>query len=171
VLLAGLARAAVTKTIAGSDKHPDYASGADGISVACGIVDNCYSNLNAMLIAIFEDDISQRELLSQWLTVAGYDARCFEKGQALLHSMGVEKYDLLVLDWNVPDISGMDVLNLVRERSHLPVLFCTARGAEEDIVRALRAGADDYLIKPLRRRELLARIEAVVRRTGRMKEA
>ena len=85
--------------------------------------------------------------------------------------MGIEKYDLLVLDWNVPDTSGMDVLNLVRERSHVPVLFCTARGAEEDIVRALRAGADDYLIKPLRRRELLARIEAVVRRTGKMKEA
>jgi len=50
-------------------------------------------------------------------------------------------------------------------------LFCTARGAEEDIVGALRAGADDYLIKPLRRRELLAHIEAVVRRTGKMKEA
>jgi len=59
----------------------------------------------------------------------------------------------------------------VRERSHVPVLFCTARGAEEDIVGALRAGADDYLIKPLRRRELLAHIEAVVRRTGKMKEA
>jgi DNA-binding response OmpR family regulator len=171
VLLAGLASAAVTETIAGSDKHPDYASGADGISVAFGIVDNCYSNLNAMLIAIFEDDISQRELVSQWLTVAGYDARCFEKGQALLQAMGVERYDLLVLDWNVPDISGIDVLNLVRERSHVPVLFCTARGAEEDIVRALRAGADDYLRKPLRRRELLARIEAVLRRIGMAKQA
>jgi len=85
--------------------------------------------------------------------------------------MGAEKYDLLLLDWNVPDMSGIHVLNLVRERSHVPVLFCTARGAEEDIVRALHAGADDYVCKPLRRRELLARIEAVVRRTGKMKEA
>jgi DNA-binding response OmpR family regulator len=121
-----------------------------------------------MLIAILEDDISQRELLSHWLTVAGYDARSFAQGQMLLRAMALESFDMLMLDWNVPDVAGIDVLKRVREHSKVPVLFCTARDAVADVVKALREGADDYLIKPLRRLELLARIEAVIRRSRKV---
>jgi two-component system, OmpR family, response regulator RegX3 len=122
----------------------------------------------AMRIAILEDDPSQLELLSHWLRLAGHDAHPFEQGAPLLRTLEHETFDVLLLDWNVPDVSGIEVLNRVRQqlRSRIPVLFGTARNAEADIVAALRAGADDYLVKPLRRMELLARLEAVTRRNA-----
>jgi two-component system response regulator RegX3 len=121
-----------------------------------------------MRIAILEDDPSQLELLTHWLQLAGHDAHPFEQGAPLLRTLEHETFDALLLDWNVPDVSGMEVLNRVRQqlRSSIPVLFGTARNAETDIVAALRAGADDYLVKPLRRMELLARLEAVTRRSA-----
>jgi two-component system response regulator RegX3 len=121
-----------------------------------------------MRIAILEDDASQLELLSHWLQIAGHHAQPFEQGARLLRKLEHETFDALLLDWNVPDVSGIEVLNRVRQqlRSGIPVLFGTARNAEADIVAALRAGADDYLVKPLRRMELLARLEAVTRRNA-----
>ena len=71
---------------------------------------------------------------------------------------------MLILDWNLPDATGIDILRRVRQNSKVPVLFCTARDDRDDVVKALDEGADDYLIKPLRRMELLARIESVARR-------
>jgi two-component system response regulator RegX3 len=121
-----------------------------------------------MRIAILEDDPSQLELLSHWLQIAGHHVHPFEQGAPLLHTLEHETFDALLLDWNVPDVSGIEVLKRVRQklRSSIPVLFGTARNAEADIVAALRAGADDYLVKPLRRLELLARLEAVTRRNA-----
>jgi two-component system, OmpR family, response regulator RegX3 len=119
-----------------------------------------------MRIAILEDDPSQLELLSHWLQLAGHHPYPFEQGARLLRTLEHGTFDALLLDWNVPDVSGIAVLNQVRQqlRSGIPVLFGTARNAEADIVAALRSGADDYLVKPLRRMELLARLEAVTRR-------
>ena len=119
-----------------------------------------------MRIAILEDDPSQLELLSHWLKLAGHHAHAFEQGAPLLRTLEHETFDVLLLDWNVPDVSGIEVLRQVRQqlRSRIPVLFGTARNAEEDVVAALRADADDYLVKPLRRLELLARLEAMTRR-------
>ena len=119
-----------------------------------------------MRIAILEDDLSQLELIGHWLESAGHLAQTFERGALLLRALEQETYDALVLDWNVPDVSGIEVLRQVRQQLHTgtPVLFGTARDAQEDIVAALRAGADDYLIKPMRRMELLARLEALTRR-------
>ena len=121
-----------------------------------------------MRIAVLEDDPSQLELLSHWLQIAGHQAHPFEQGAPLLRTLEHETFDVLLLDWNVPDVSGIEVLKRVRQqlRSGIPVLFGTARNAEADIVAALRAGADDYLVKPLRRMELLARLEAVTRRNA-----
>ena len=121
-----------------------------------------------MRIAILEDDPSQLELLSHWLKLAGHHAHTFEQGTPLLRTLEHESFDALLLDWNVPDVSGIEVLRQVRQqlRSSIPVLFGTARNAEEDIVAALRAGADDYLVKPLRRLELLARLDAVTKRNA-----
>ena len=80
--------------------------------------------------------------------------------------------DLILLDWMIPDKSGTEVLAWIRAnlKERVPVVFVTARDAEEDIVSVLQAGADDYMVKPLRKAELLARINAVVRRTRPEKE-
>ena len=119
-----------------------------------------------MRIAILEDDVSQTELLSHWLQLAGHHPHSFEQGANLLRALERESFDALVLDWNVPDLSGVDVLKRVRQRLHssVPVLFVTARNREDDVVTALREGADDYMVKPVRRLELLARLEALFRR-------
>jgi DNA-binding response OmpR family regulator len=123
-----------------------------------------------MLIAILEDDPSQRELLTQWLRTAGHHTREFKQGEDLLNAFKRESFDALLLDWNLPEVSGIEVLRELREGLHstIPVILYTARDQEEDVVRALRVGADDYLVKPARRMELLARLESVTRRGRRV---
>jgi two-component system response regulator RegX3 len=117
-------------------------------------------------IAILEDDISQMERLTGWLRMAGHPVHCFKRGKELLRALKQETFDVLLLDWNVPHVSGIDVLRQLREQLHVrtPVLVCTARSDEADVVQALRLGADDYITKPLHRLELLWRLEAVCRR-------
>jgi two-component system response regulator RegX3 len=121
-----------------------------------------------MRIAILEDDPSQMELVVHWLQLAGHHAHAFEQGAQLLRALEHDSFDALLLDWNIPDMSGLEVLRRVRQqlRSRIPIIFSTARTAEADIVSALRQGADDYLVKPMRRLELLARLEAVTRRSA-----
>jgi two-component system, OmpR family, response regulator RegX3 len=116
-----------------------------------------------MRVAVLEDDISQLELMSHWVRMAGHSTHTFQHGEMLLRELVHESFDALLLDWNVPDISGIEVLRRVRRESTVPVLFCTGRGDESDVVTALHEGADDYLIKPVRRLELLARLQAVKR--------
>ena len=117
-------------------------------------------------IAALEDDPSQAKLLEAWITSQGYVCRLFDRGQAILDAVLRDTYDLVILDWRVPDLSGEEVCRAIRKsiREPLPVLFTTGRNREEDIVHALKAGADDYLVKPLRRMEFLARVEALLRR-------
>ena len=120
-----------------------------------------------MRIAILEDDSIQSDLLSLWLQEAGHQCKAFTRGKDFLREVGRESYDFFLLDWMIPDQSGTEVLTWLRAnlKEYVPVLFVTARDEEEDIVTALSAGADDYMIKPLRKRELLARIEAIARRS------
>jgi two-component system, OmpR family, response regulator RegX3 len=119
-------------------------------------------------IAVLQDDASQIELLSQWIRLAGHKPHIFRERADLVRALQHQRFDTLLLDCNVVDPSGIDVLNHVRRdlRLEVPVLFSSARSAEADIVEALRQGADDYMVKPARRRELLARLEAVARRGG-----
>jgi two-component system response regulator RegX3 len=125
-------------------------------------------------IAVLEDDPSQARLVQSWLESQGYAGRIFHRGQEILHSVLRETYDLVVLDWRVPDLSGEEVMRAIRKsvREPVPILFTTAQDREEDIVHALKSGADDYLVKPLRRLEFLARVEALLRRAhGRARQA
>lgn len=121
-----------------------------------------------MRIALLEDDSHQAELLNLWLEAAGHTSTLFSAGKTLMKNMSHDSFDLLMMDWNLPDVSGDDVLRWVREHVdwRIPVLFVTARDSEEDIVRSLELGADDYMVKPIRRMELLARIAALGRRVG-----
>ncbi|MEO8630407.1 MAG: response regulator transcription factor [Betaproteobacteria bacterium] len=122
-----------------------------------------------MRIAVLEDDLSQRELLSYWLKFGGHESFAFEQGQQLLDSLTPTSFDVLLLDWNLPDLSGLEVLKQARRISSIPIVFCTARDHEEDIAKALRGGADDYIVKPMRRQELLARVSSVARRTSEIR--
>ena len=119
-----------------------------------------------MRIAMLEDDPDQSAWLEQVLVAAGHGVHAFASGQRLLNDLRRETYDLLVLDWELPGLTGLDVLQAIRQEQSLaiPVLFLTHRNTEQDIVLALQAGADDYVAKPPRERELLARISALARR-------
>lgn len=118
-----------------------------------------------MRIAYLEDDPDQAALVRAWLEAGGHSCHPFDRGHALLRSLAHESFDLFLLDWQLPDADGIEVLNEIRARApRAPVIFTTARDRDEDVVRVLQAGADDYIAKPVRRGELLARIEAVARR-------
>ena len=119
-----------------------------------------------MRVAIVEDDPSQAELLSHWLRRGGHQSHHFDRGATAIRALSQDSFDVLVLDWNLRDISGVEVLRRIRGsgQSSLPILFASARGREEDVVSALRQGADDYMIKPVRHLEFIARLEAIARR-------
>src|SRR5689334_5942808 len=119
-----------------------------------------------MRLAILEDESAQADTLSSWLTAAGHDCHVYAAGKSLIKDASRESFDLFVLDWEVPDLSGLHVLRWIRRAlpREIPVLFVTYRDAEQDVVEALNQGADDYLPKPVRRAELLARVSALLRR-------
>ena len=126
-----------------------------------------------MRIAILEDDPEQAALINSYLSQAAHNCQLYESGRALITDAGRESFDLFLLDWQVPDLSGEEVLRWVRQHvaSPVPVMFVTNRDSEKDIVSALEQGADDYMKKPFARAELLARVSALLRRAYPQKSA
>ena len=119
-----------------------------------------------MRIAILEDDTDQLALLQRWLAQDGHDVHGYLSGREAMTRATRESFDLFVLDWQVPDVSGAEVLQWLRTNISrtVPILFVTVRDSEQDIVFALENGADDYMIKPARQKELTARVHALLRR-------
>jgi two-component system, OmpR family, response regulator RegX3 len=120
-----------------------------------------------MRVALVEDDESQSNLIKGMLESRAHQVHVFDRGRPFLAKLAHESFDLLVLDWILPDMSGLDVLVTIRKQlaTRTGVVFLTQRDAESDVVQALEAGADDFVVKPAREREFLARIDAVLRRT------
>ncbi len=111
-----------------------------------------------------DDEPRYLEIIRFNLEAAGYRVACAASGEEALELFAEDDADLIVLDVMLPGIDGFEVCRQVRERSSCPIIMLTARGAEEDKVRGLRLGADDYVTKPFSAQELLARVEAVLRR-------
>jgi len=118
-------------------------------------------------ILLVEDDERMATLVHRGLTEEGHQVDvCARGGDAAAQALAV-RYDAVILDWGLPDLDGVSVLRRWRERGlTTPVLMLTARGAVGERVTGLRAGADDYLVKPFDFDELLARIEVIQRRTA-----
>jgi len=119
-----------------------------------------------MRIVVLDADRSQADLLCQVLTSAGHACHGFQSARELLANLRKDSYDMLILDWQVAEMDAADLVHKVREKlpENGPVMFLTTSSGEDDIVAGLAAGADDYLVKPLRRAEMVARVQAQLRR-------
>jgi DNA-binding response OmpR family regulator len=117
-----------------------------------------------MKILVADDDSDLLDLVAYALGQAGYLVVKAADGNAAVERFESEAPDLVVLDINMPGMSGFEVCSIIRGRGTAPIMMLTARGEEQDLVRAIDLGADDYLTKPFSPRELLARVKALLRR-------
>lgn len=119
-----------------------------------------------MKALIVDDDRDLRELIGFALTQAGFLVVKAADGPSAVRMFDAEAPDIVVLDINMPGASGFQVCEAIRARSSVPVMMLTVRSEEEDLVKALELGADDYLTKPFSPKTLLARLKALLRRAG-----
>lgn len=125
------------------------------------------TDATAPVILVVEDEPAQLELLSYNLTKEGYNVVRAEDGEAALLLAEEVAPDLVLLDWMLPSTSGIEVCRQLKRQKHsanVPVMMLTARGEEEDRIRGLDTGADDYMVKPYSVKELLARVRSLLRR-------
>ncbi len=119
-----------------------------------------------MRIAALDDEVGQLELIHHTMDGIGHECHGYGDARTLLRDLRTQTFDLLVLDWSLPDVEGPTVVRWIREElaSRLPILFVTNRREEADMVEGLGAGADDFMVKPIRVGELKARVQALLRR-------
>jgi phosphate regulon transcriptional regulator PhoB len=125
--------------------------------------------MTAQKILIVDDETDIRELLSYNLKKAGFGVVAASDGEEALSMIRDGRFDLIVLDLMLPGIHGMELCSILRSNpktAAIPVIMLTAKGEETDKVRGLESGADDYITKPFSPKELIARVKAVLRRSG-----
>lgn len=164
---------AAAKTIAPSAPATASGAGAGAGKLGLGAVTRSTIVKNGMAlpstlqrIALLEDCQIEADGLSRLFQENGYKVVSYSSGFEFLKMLESESFDLMILDWNVPDITGIEVLHAVRNVNQLttPVLMLTSRASEYDVVQALNRGADDYLQKPWQPFEIVARVNALLRR-------
>ncbi|MCK9543051.1 MAG: phosphate regulon transcriptional regulator PhoB [Novosphingobium sp.] len=119
-------------------------------------------------ILVVEDDTALSELLAWNLDAEGYEVRCTPDGEEALVMVREQLPDAIILDWMIEEVPGIEVCRRLRkdkDTARVPIIMLTARGEEEDRIRGFKTGADDYVTKPFSPRELLARVEALLRRS------
>ncbi|MGZ4958794.1 MAG: phosphate regulon transcriptional regulator PhoB [Methylomonas sp.] len=129
------------------------------------------SNLNILVV---EDEEAIREMLVMALEQAGLKVLPVASAELALQALAENMIDLILLDWMLPGISGVELARRLKNDAGykaLPIILLTARGEEEDKIRGLEIGADDYITKPFSPKELIARIKAVTRRSGKLTES
>jgi two-component system, OmpR family, response regulator RegX3 len=120
-----------------------------------------------MNIVFLEDDRSFASEIVAFLQLAGHQVEHFAAGRECLRAMNQNQYDMALLDWEVPDMSGVEVLESLKLKGNFPpVIFLTGRDAEEDVIAIIESGADDYIVKPANPKVLIARINALHRRVN-----
>lgn len=119
-----------------------------------------------MRIAALDDEAGQLELIHHTMDGIGHECHGYADARTLLRDLRTQTFDLLILDWSLPDVEGPTVVRWIREElaSRLPILFVTNKREEADMVEGLGAGADDFMVKPIRVGELKARVQALLRR-------
>jgi two-component system phosphate regulon response regulator PhoB len=125
--------------------------------------------MNAKRILIIEDEFPIREMLEFTLTNAGFSTTGATDARAAQQLIAEQRPDLILLDWMLPGINGIDYARRLKKEEltrEIPIIMLTARAQEEDKIHGLDSGADDYITKPFSTRELIARVKAVLRRSG-----
>ncbi|MEJ7629176.1 MAG: response regulator transcription factor [Nocardioidaceae bacterium] len=117
-------------------------------------------------ILVVDDDSTVREVVVSYLRAGGHEVREVGDGEAALAAVGVARPDIVVLDLMLPGIDGLEVCRRLRQQGSVPIVMLTALGGEADRVIGLELGADDYVTKPFSPRELVLRIDSVLRRSG-----
>lgn len=119
-----------------------------------------------MKALVVDDDLALADVVSFTLRRAGFEVIAAHDGLTALERWQNENPDIIILDLNMPKLDGLSVCKRIREQAATPIIMLTVRGEEEDIVRGLKIGADDYIVKPFSPAQLVARSEAVLRRSG-----
>jgi DNA-binding response OmpR family regulator len=122
-------------------------------------------------ILVVDDEDTVREVVERYLARAGYQVRTAADGEVALRLAEMLTPDLIILDLMLPRLDGLEVCRRLRARGAVPIIMLTARGEESDTILGLGMGADDYLVKPFSPRELVARVQAVLRRVQRPAQA
>jgi two-component system response regulator ResD len=121
-------------------------------------------------VLVVDDEPTIAEVVSRYMERAGYATRVAADGYEALRLAGEERPDLVVLDIMLPGIDGLEVMRRLRDQERVSIILLTARGEQTDRIVGLRQGADDYVVKPFSPAELVARVDAVLRRTDRLAE-
>ncbi len=116
-------------------------------------------------ILIVDDEVSIVEIVTLYLTQAGYAVESAHDGRSALRAMGNRMPDLVILDVMLPEVDGLEITRRVRAEGETPIILLTARREEADRIEGLELGADDYVVKPFSPQELVSRVKAVLRRT------
>ncbi|HFK1531679.1 TPA: response regulator transcription factor [Bacillus cereus] len=120
--------------------------------------------MNKYRVLVVDDESDMRQLVGMYLNNFGYEWGEAENGKEALKKLETDHYDFVVLDIMMPEMDGLSVCKEIRKTSDVPIIFLTAKGEEWNRVNGLRMGADDYIVKPFSPGELVARMEAVLRR-------